>query len=735
MPGVETSSIGTSALEPTPSAAPFEMPTSESGGGHTYLERVLSWWPEVAVTLGSGLFFAWQLDRNGFGNQFYAAAVRSMSLNWHNFVFGAYDPGAWSTTDKPPLSLWLGAGLARIFGYSSWTVLLPSVLAAGLAVWLLMSAVRRPWGRSAGLVSGVVFALTPIVVAMSRSNNPDMVLVCCCVAAAWAVGRGVDDGRTRWMLLAGLFCAAGFLSKLLAVGMVMPGLWLAYLIAAPGSWGRRVVQCLYGGLLFVALGAAWIVGVDLVPLSQRPWIGTASNGSALNLVLGSSGFNRLAGTSTVSQSEINALAKVISPINQLGGDPGILRLFNTGIGDQIMWLFPVAAVSAIGGGIVSWRRRVRDTRLGSLVAWVGWAIVTYLVLAFAQGVFHNYYVVLLAPALAALCGIGLTLAREADALGRLVAAVALLIGVVFEVVLLSRVSAWQWLRFALPVVIVAVAVICIVGSLGSRPSGRVTLVALLFGGAVVIVPPALWSSYAVRTPQSGGIPQARPASSSPGNGSAGYPIPSTAMLNWLRLRRGRATWEVAVPSSFSANAPIIDGYSVVALGGYMGTDGSASTARVTQAIEDGSVRYFYLGGSGLFGAGGAEMAKLTADVASACTQVDPSEWGAPSASSSAAGSAMLYDCTGKAAALRHASNEKQLPSPATSGATSGVARRLEALLSGNGIRAVILRKCLAQQGVIVNVGGQTQQFSKLRQALLTCKMILEGHHPSPSGSP
>ncbi len=116
-------------------------------------------------------------------------------------------PGVRPTNPRSPFGSVQGS--LGSSGYSSWTVLLPSVLAAGLAVWLLMSTVRRPWGRSAGLISGVVFALTPIVVAMSRSNNPDMVLVCCCVAAAWAVGRGIADGRTRWMLLAGLFCAAG----------------------------------------------------------------------------------------------------------------------------------------------------------------------------------------------------------------------------------------------------------------------------------------------------------------------------------------------------------------------------------------------------------------------------------------------------------------------------------------------------------------------------------------------
>ena len=172
---------------------------------------------------------------------------------------------------------------------------------------------------------------------------------------------------------------------------------------------------------------------------------------------------------------------------------------------------------------------------------------------------------------------------------------------------------------------------------------------------------------------------------------------------------------------------------MVALGGYLGTDASASMARVTEAVRDGSLRYFYLGEEG-FGAGGAEMAKLTADVAHSCTQVAPSKWGAPSTSSSATGSATLYDCAGKAAALQHAASENQLPSPATPSATSGTAR-LKALLSGSGIRAVIIRKCLAQQGVVVNVDGQIQEFSKLRQALLTCMRTLGGHHPSPSGSP
>jgi anti-anti-sigma factor len=326
-------------------------------------------WPELLVTAAALVLFSWRLDRNGYGNAFYAAAVRSMTTSWHNFLYASFDPGGWITVDKPPLAFWPAALSARVFGYSSWTVLLPSAIAGAATVWILMATVRRPWGRTAGLVAGVVFALTPVVVAIARSNNPDMMMVFWLVAAAWSVGRGIEEGRLRWTILAGGFCGFGFLAKLLAAGMVMPGLWLAYLVAAPGAWRARVLHCIAGGLVFLAIAGVWIVAVDAAPLSHRPWIGGSDNGNALSLVLDSDGFGRVFGTGANDRGPgpgggFGRARVEAGPFDDVDGSPGLFRLFDRAIGDQVMWLAPGILVVAVAAGIELARRRKRDARLG-----------------------------------------------------------------------------------------------------------------------------------------------------------------------------------------------------------------------------------------------------------------------------------------------------------------------------------------------------------------------------------
>jgi len=185
--------------------APEEHAASERAA---WRARVAAWWPELVILLGTLVLFAWGLSKNGLGNPYYTAAVRSMTLSWKNFVFGAFDPGGWITTDKPPLALWFGALSVRAFGLSSWSLLMPSVLAGVGSVGLLMAAVRRAWGSAAGRVAGVCLALTPVLVAVSRVNNPDATLVLCLVATAYATQRAMDtdaqtgcrfrSGTVRW---------------------------------------------------------------------------------------------------------------------------------------------------------------------------------------------------------------------------------------------------------------------------------------------------------------------------------------------------------------------------------------------------------------------------------------------------------------------------------------------------------------------------------------------------------
>src|SRR3954470_11640948 len=119
----------------------------------------------------------------------------------------------------------------RIFGFSSWSMLAPQALMAVGAVALLWATVRRAAGTGAGLLGGAVLALTPVAVLMFRFNNPDALLVLLMVAAAWATTHAVEKSATtagtRWLLLAGAFIGFGFLTKMLQVFLVVPGLAVA----------------------------------------------------------------------------------------------------------------------------------------------------------------------------------------------------------------------------------------------------------------------------------------------------------------------------------------------------------------------------------------------------------------------------------------------------------------------------------------------------------------------------
>ena len=142
----------------------------------------------------AALLNLWALSRNGFANEYYSAAVRSMSTSWHAFLYGSFDQGGVMTVDKPPLALWVQALSVRVFGYSSWSMLVPQALMGVATAGLTYDMTRRIFGRAAGFAAGLALVLTPTVVAVSRHNNPDALLMLCCAAALWFVVRACRTG-------------------------------------------------------------------------------------------------------------------------------------------------------------------------------------------------------------------------------------------------------------------------------------------------------------------------------------------------------------------------------------------------------------------------------------------------------------------------------------------------------------------------------------------------------------
>jgi 4-amino-4-deoxy-L-arabinose transferase-like glycosyltransferase len=191
--------------------------------------RALAWPPpELAVLLAlAAVLYLWSLGRNGYANEYYSAAVRSMTQSWHAFLFGSFDRGGVMTVDKPPLALWVQALSARAFGYSSWSMLVPQAVMGVASVALVWDMTRRRFGRAAGFGAGLALALTPTAVAISRHNNPDALLVLCVTAAVWFLIRGFEDGRTRWLVLSGVCVGLGFEAKMGAALLIASSGWRA----------------------------------------------------------------------------------------------------------------------------------------------------------------------------------------------------------------------------------------------------------------------------------------------------------------------------------------------------------------------------------------------------------------------------------------------------------------------------------------------------------------------------
>src|SRR5579875_3522509 len=247
--------------------------------------RSVRWhWLALAGIMLISLFMNfYQLGQNSFGNLYYAAGVRSMLDNLHNFFFVSYDPGGFVTIDKPPLGFWLQVLSAKIFGFTPFSVFLPQALAGVLSVALLYHLVRRHFGVVAGLLAALALALSPISVVTNRNNTIDSTLALVLLLGAWAVLRAAETGKLRWLLLCAVAVGIGFNIKMLEAYLVVPAYGLLYLLAAPRSIWKRVLHLALAGLLLLSISLSWALAVDLTPASQRPYVGSSQNNSEISL--------------------------------------------------------------------------------------------------------------------------------------------------------------------------------------------------------------------------------------------------------------------------------------------------------------------------------------------------------------------------------------------------------------------------------------------------------------------
>ena len=301
-----------------PSATAEATPAERRPGTPTPVRLALGGVVCIAFVLN-----CWALSRNGLGNTYYSAATRSMTASWRNFFFASFDPGGFITVDKPPVALWFQALSVRTFGYSSWTLLLPGALAGTASVAILFSIMRRHFGAVAATIAALVLAVSPVSVSVNRLNLPEPFMILFLVAAAWAVLRSLDAARPLvWLAVAGGFAGLAFNTKTLAAAIAFPALGLAVLVGAR-TWKSRVIRgAVLAGVAAVA-SLWWVLVVDVIPTSMRPYVGGSRNNTELNLLIGYNGLGRVDG-----EGQLGAGGRVRglgSAGGIFGGQPGKLR--------------------------------------------------------------------------------------------------------------------------------------------------------------------------------------------------------------------------------------------------------------------------------------------------------------------------------------------------------------------------------------------------------------------------
>ncbi|EDU37820.1 glycosyltransferase family 39 protein [Clostridium sporogenes] len=655
------------------------------------------------------------LNIEGYANQYYAAGVKSMILSLKNFFFVSFDPASFVTIDKPPLGFWIQVIFAKIFGFSGWSIILPQAIAGVVSVGLIYVIVKRSFGAAAGLISAICLAVTPVFVAVSRNNTCDNLLVLTLLLACLVLSKAAEKGKLKYLLISLAIVGIGFNIKMLQAYMIIPAIYITYLLSNAVSFKKRIVHLMAGTIILILVSLSWAFIVDLIPEGNRPYVGSSTNNSVMELIIGHNGLERLGigskstqgggapggmdgknqqktdGTSSATKnkdseqtSKENGQTGGVPPSidnDQMQGQPpsmdngemqgappntqdggkgnanppngdgkgpggmppgdngmqkpngggmggtfggqevaSIARLFsNNSLSDQIIWLFPLAVFGFIAASIKEKLNKTSDNkRKLSLVLWSMWLLPEFIYFSFTKGLFHPYYLTMLAPPISALVGIGVVsmwkLYNE-NGWKSWILPVALIADGLTQILILSY---YYNISNTAKILSTIVAVLCIVSSIilaivnlrknkkdilkFKNIKFKKSLVTIALMG--LLITPLVCSATTIFYPVSGTFPSAglslitnkQKDGFNMDNSNSG----NTKLIEFLKSHKTNEKYLLVTSSTngYASDIIINTGESVMALGGFFGTDKVITLDEFKKLVSNGEVRYVMVGGMG-----------------------------------------------------------------------------------------------------------------------------------------
>ena len=586
------------------------------------------WTLPVLLVLTGGLYLFGALH-NGMANSYYAAAVQAASQDWTAWLFGSLDAANYVSIDKPPLATMVMGLSTRLFGFSSFSMLLPSVLAGVGSVWLVYGAVKRQFGFTSAVIAGATLMLTPVAALMFGFNNPDAILTLMLTASGYAFLRSLEGKRPLlWLGLAGLFTGLAFNAKMLQGLMVLPAMVLVYLVFAKPPIVTRFLHVMFAGVITTMSTLWWSVLVWLTPAGSRPWVGSTNDNNIWSLIFGYNGLGRLLGGrgggggtpprggadgAAALQAAGNTTQTATDGVGMMpggmgggpggghgpggtgfGGQTGIFRIFNNDFGPNIAWLLVLALA---GGGLLLWilRKTPRTNRgRAAVIFWMLWLLIHIVIFSMTSGVIHPYYVVVMAPAVAALVGISLPFLWGAYTRRKPYAwLLPVLVGVtaVTTVIILGYADTMTWLMWI-------VGLLGIVGMIGLlvnlyTPRRWLQNSAIVTALAACTLAPTVYTLATANVAHTGSIPTAGPSSTAMRGSNNETSQADSQLVQYLLQHQHSATWLVAVASANeSAAIQLTSGQPVMAVGGFNGSDTPLTLEQFKQLVKAGKVRYY-----------------------------------------------------------------------------------------------------------------------------------------------
>ncbi|MCO4263378.1 glycosyltransferase family 39 protein [Pseudarthrobacter sp. MDT3-26] len=544
----------------------------------------------------------WNLGINGWANAYYSAAVQAGSIDWKAYFFGSLDWGNSITVDKPPLSLWIMGLSARIFGFSPESMMAPQAAMGVLTTFLIYALLRRNFSAPAAIGAAAVFFTTPIITLLSRYNNPDPLMLLLMVAAAYLVVRAVDSGSIRTIVWAGTLLGLAFMTKQLQALLCVPALGAAFLLASKSPlWHRLRVGFACLAALLVS-GAAWMIIVELIPPSGRPYVGGSPSNSIIQLTVGYNGIERI-----ISTQEDPVIQLIPEGFRSEKSDAGLFRLFNANFAQEGSWLLIVALLACLIIAM-NWRQLMAEPgKLATAVAGVGWFLTTYVLLSFMGNEIHTYYTAAMVPPLTLVIGVAVDvlISCRITVAARLSICVTGFLGSAFAAAILNAGSGWP--NFIGPAIV-------IVGCVGSvliairPPFGWIDKVAVGLLVLALLAAPSVVSVYNAASPHAGSNPLSGPVTKSEvtisrflEGASKGDPLwaqelgfglePGEALI----ARLSGATncrWAAATyPGQTAAKYQLAVGKPIMSISGFMGVDPSPTLQQFQEEVESGNICY------------------------------------------------------------------------------------------------------------------------------------------------